>query len=637
MKRIVASLCLLLFMAFFIPIGVNAAEPVSLVIQGEIVKPDVPPVIHNQRTMVPVRVVAEGLAAKVEWDEKTKTATITKENREIQLQLNNPVASIDGEDVQLDAPPFLQNNRMLLPMRFVGEALGITVGWENDKRTVYANHPVPVVVNGEDVTGKVKGYVVDGQYYISVQEIAQRIYLDYEWDQEQRKMVIKKQDRSFLIKPDEPILVDRTERKKSPVIQSSKNNQTIGEALVKEIDSSLVITVDQLQEILNDEVIEWTVQPEPQLVVERLRTLEKIEAIDREEETSVFLTLSEPIDPQHFKLVGPHRIVLDLPAANLSEELLEFLRQQQVEEEQEVVLTEEDKGNRETSDDLTEEGERSETGDPLPEEGINSENEEENAVDDTESEEDIPDIASFDAESGLILQDDNPYPVIREIRYSQYDQSPYTVRVVLELNRKSEYEIVQHEDGLEIKLSPLPPKTGYLIIVDAGHGGKDPGARGTAGNVEKDFNLKVSMLMVEMLSEYKEFQVMATRSDDTFLTLQERVELANDMDADLFISIHANAYVPGTRGTETYYYNKQSEAFARVIHKHLVQATQFPNRGVQTAPFYVIKHTNMPAVLTESGFLTHPEENAKLMQPEFQKKVARALVNGIREYYENYE
>ncbi len=636
MKRIVASLCLLLFMAFFIPIGVKAAEPVSLVIQGLKVEPDVPPVIHNQRTMVPVRVVAEGLNAIVEWDQKTKTATITKENREIQLQLNNPVASIDGENVELDAPPFLQNNRMLLPMRFVGEALGITVGWESNTRTVYANHPFSVEANGEDVTGKVKGYVMDGQYYISVQDIARLIYLDYEWDQEQKKMVIKKKDRSFSIKADEPILVDRSDRKRSAITKSSKSNNRIGEEVAKEIDSSLVITMDQLQEILDDEVINWTIEPEPQLVVERLRTLEKIEAIDREDETSVFLRTSEPVEPEHFRLVGPHRIVLDLPAANLSGELLDFLNQQQVLQDQELALTE-DEGKRKTTNDPVEEADLSETGDQLPEKGVSPENEEENAVDDTESEEDIPDIASFDAESGLIIQDDNPYPVIREIRYSQYDQSPYTVRVVLELNRKSDYEIIPHKNGLEIKLNPLPPKTGYLIIVDAGHGGKDPGARGTAGNVEKDFNLKVSMLMVEMLSEYEEFQVMATRSDDTFLTLQERVELANDMDADLFISIHANAYVPGTRGTETYYYNRQSEAFARVIHKYLVEATQFPNRGVQTAPFYVIKNTTMPAVLTETGFLTHPEENAKLMQPDFQEKVARALVNGIREYYENYE
>ncbi|MCR3954426.1 N-acetylmuramoyl-L-alanine amidase family protein, partial [Aeromonas hydrophila] len=92
--------------------------------------------------------------------------------------------------------------------------------------------------------------------------------------------------------------------------------------------------------------------------------------------------------------------------------------------------------------------------------------------------------------------------------------------------------------------------------VDAGHGGKDQGAKGVAGNVEKDFNLAVSRMLVDKLKQYPEFQVVATRSTDVFLELAERVEIANERDADLFISIHANSFKPETRGTETYYYNK---------------------------------------------------------------------------------
>jgi N-acetylmuramoyl-L-alanine amidase len=122
-----------------------------------------------------------------------------------------------------------------------------------------------------------------------------------------------------------------------------------------------------------------------------------------------------------------------------------------------------------------------------------------------------------------------------------------------------------------------------------------------------------------------------------FLELSERVALANEYDADLFISIHANSFSnPNTRGTETYYYNDYSEAFAKIVHKHLVQATGFPDRKMRQYPFYVIKHTKMPAVLTETGFLTNPTENAQLTNPQFQEKVAQALVAAIREYYEAY-
>jgi N-acetylmuramoyl-L-alanine amidase len=173
--------------------------------------------------------------------------------------------------------------------------------------------------------------------------------------------------------------------------------------------------------------------------------------------------------------------------------------------------------------------------------------------------------------------------------------------------------------------------------VDAGHGGKDPGAKGVAGNAEKDFTLSVAKRMIQLLKQYPEFQVEATRTTDVYVTLQDRVKFANERGADLFISIHANSATSSARGTETYYYNSYSEAFARVVHKHLRAATQFPDRGVHTAPFYVIKNTKMPAVLTETGFLSNAYENAKLNSPEFQQKVAEALVAAIREYYQTYQ
>jgi N-acetylmuramoyl-L-alanine amidase len=123
-----------------------------------------------------------------------------------------------------------------------------------------------------------------------------------------------------------------------------------------------------------------------------------------------------------------------------------------------------------------------------------------------------------------------------------------------------------------------------------------------------------------------------------FLELSERTAFANERDADLFISIHANAFAKSTtRGTETFYYNKNSEAFAKLVHKYLQGATQFPNRGVKASGFYVIKHTKMPAVLTETGFLSNPTENAQLRSPEFQDKVAQALAIAIREYYQSYQ
>ena len=223
--------------------------------------------------------------------------------------------------------------------------------------------------------------------------------------------------------------------------------------------------------------------------------------------------------------------------------------------------------------------------------------------------------------------------LIREIRYSQFSRDPETVRVVIELSRKVKYTIEPNNDGWTVKLNALPKKEGFLIVLDAGHGGSDPGAAGTLGNQEKDFTLAVTRLLKEQLEQVKGIQIVETRSGDTYPTLQDRVQIAEDVQADLFLSIHANSFKPETRGTETYYYTEKSKEFATILHKYLIEATGFPDRGVKKQNFYVIKNTTMPSSLLEIGFLTNKEENQRMLDPVFQRNLAEKLSQAIYEYY----
>ncbi|WP_052947851.1 N-acetylmuramoyl-L-alanine amidase family protein [Aneurinibacillus tyrosinisolvens] len=132
-----------------------------------------------------------------------------------------------------------------------------------------------------------------------------------------------------------------------------------------------------------------------------------------------------------------------------------------------------------------------------------------------------------------------------------------------------------------------------------------------------------------------------TRSLDEKLTrakkiqgLSEKVSIANNANADLFLSVHANTGLPDSYGTESFYTTPQSEEFAQMIHKHLVKATSFGDRELKKRSLNVTRNTKMPSVLVEVGFLTNQVENHKMFDPSFQQGVARELAAGITEYYD---
>lgn len=171
----------------------------------------------------------------------------------------------------------------------------------------------------------------------------------------------------------------------------------------------------------------------------------------------------------------------------------------------------------------------------------------------------------------------------------------------------------------------------YKIVIDPGHGGSDPGAVGPNGLKEAHVNLAVALKVAEKLRKAG-VEVKLTRTSDVFIDLQPRCDIANSSGADYFVSIHCNsARTPEAKGTETYCYKfgGQGEVLAKAIQAELLAATGRTNRGVKTANFYVLRRTNMPAVLTELAFISNPEEECLLADPGYQEKCADAIAKGI--------
>ena len=176
----------------------------------------------------------------------------------------------------------------------------------------------------------------------------------------------------------------------------------------------------------------------------------------------------------------------------------------------------------------------------------------------------------------------------------------------------------------------------FFVVIDPGHGGPDPGAIGIGGIRETDIVLEVSKLVKELLSE-KGVKVRLTRKNEVDLDLPPRVSFANKMDADIFVSIHANASRGKRRdinGLETFYFRGwRGRLLAKRIQKHILRVSPgSPDRGVKQGRFYVIKNTNMPAVLVEIGFLTGRLDARRLEKAAHRKRIAYAISKGILEY-----
>jgi len=176
----------------------------------------------------------------------------------------------------------------------------------------------------------------------------------------------------------------------------------------------------------------------------------------------------------------------------------------------------------------------------------------------------------------------------------------------------------------------------FSVVIDPGHGGPDPGAIGIGGIRETDVVLEVSKIVKQLLTE-KGVKVKLTRKNEIDLDLPPRVSFANNIDADIFVSIHANASRGKRRdinGLETFYFRGwRGRLLAKRIQRQILRVSPgSPDRGVKQGRFYVIKNTRMPAVLVEIGFLTGRLDARRLEKTTHRKRLAYAIAKGILEY-----
>lgn len=216
---------------------------------------------------------------------------------------------------------------------------------------------------------------------------------------------------------------------------------------------------------------------------------------------------------------------------------------------------------------------------------------------------------------------------------------------------------IKQTPKIPVSISPLKDRSSDMVVVpyfnksnrtfiilDPGHGGDDFGTHslGRAKYQEKHLNLSTTLLVKEFLQQFG-YKVVMTRTDDSFVGLDERAQMANKQKPILFVSIHYNS-APSTsaEGIEVFYYQDnddknrtaKSKKLAQSVLDQTIQMTQAVSRGVKQGNLAVLRETNMPAILIEGGFMTCTEEMAKIKTASYQKSLALGIAKGIQAYLE---
>ncbi len=225
-------------------------------------------------------------------------------------------------------------------------------------------------------------------------------------------------------------------------------------------------------------------------------------------------------------------------------------------------------------------------------------------------------------------------PVVAEVRAAQFQVDPNVTRVVVEFRRRSVYTVTSGTaDGsvLVVDISE-PSLRAHVVAIDAGHGGRDPGAIGPTGLYEKEVVLDVALRVRELLVR-SGVRVIMTRETDTFVELADRSRIARAQGATAFVSIHANASTrPAASGSETYYLTPQSLVLAQMMQEELGRVPGLANRGVRTANFQVLRENEIPAVLVEVAYLSNVDEETRLRTAAFRQRLAEAVARAVHRF-----
>lgn len=599
MNKKIFGLALLFFTSAMISLWTlqaeaNSHETVKLMIEGTYEEPEVPAKISNGRTFVPLRFIAEKMGTDVFWNAESSSIEITNSRTKLELKLGSKQIKVNGKVHEMDIAPYAEQGRSLVPIRFVSEYLDLSVGWEAQKRLVIVSKPIQLVVNGQAYSKKYEPIKVHDTLYFPIFELAKQLNVEVTEQRSLNKYTFVYQTKADSEadsknatgeKPEGEEAVDKLaafhayiaqQRLEAERAENKSKGENIEDTKLEEHDNEINSVKSVLNELPATEI----------LTIDGVKMV-KFEWVDR-----LLGTTSTWNDRQHsVQMTSVSTRLNQLNQVQFKNGVFSL-------NQTEIGISEFNHFYLASPHRLVIDLPQTMVGEGL--------------------------LPNHGAERVIPIRSGT----VEQIRIGQFSQSPMTVRVVFDLNARSKAEFKVDGQNLSLTIEKSKP----LVIIDPGHGGKDPGARGKY-SVEAQVVLQISLKIIALLENDPEFEVLATRKDNTFLTLEERVEFANQAGGSLFLAVHANAINrQAVGGTETFVFYETNPTFGEIIHKHLIAATGLTDRGLKEAGFRVLRGSEMPAVLIEVAFMSNANEERLLNDQAFQNKVALAMYNALREY-----
>lgn len=651
----------------------KAYKAVNLVMGGKDVITDIPAILFEQgsktRTLVPLRFIIDTLGAQVAWDNDAKEATILLEDKVIVLKADSATALVDGEPYTLpdNVPVKLlgidYNYRTLVPIRFVSEQLGLHVGWIQETQTVTINKPLQSVksvrFNNDpahpELAFKTTGEVEFSSYFVQGADLGgtDQLVVDIA---------------NTLFDLDNKADVDMSGTYRTGIYTADIRTVEGYQAEAAPYRTRFVISLDRK--------MGYEARYDAKTKEIRITFNNSVNQIRTEKiynaETVIIKTAEAPTYNVKF---SDQQVVVDFINARL-----------RFNEGQDGSLAVGKGGIDSISYSQADPGGEYEPTDLISRVAVNlkpGQNPEDIYIEDIGS--DLYVYVSGNPLDGFDYGKDSldsahlNINTMESVTYAtRFDKAANTLEIVLPkeaidldtMNLDVDDNVVQaisikntaKDYQIRLKLakgtifvdnSPSEVTStlkfifvndslnntnfqNKLIVIDAGHGGKDPGAISPFSSAkEKDLVLSVAQKLKKKLENIG-YKVYMTRDDDTYVELHNRAEIANNLGANAFISLHVNANVKqDPKGIEMLYVpdSRDNKGFAQVLQTEVVKATGAASRGMVSRPnLVVIRETLMPAVLAELGFLSNPGEERLLLDEAYQDKLVQGLYNAITKY-----
>lgn len=630
-----------------------AAKEVKIEIDGKAMVPkDMPAVIIDGRTMLPMRQIAQELGCEVNWNEAAKQIYVMRGSDIIVFTVDSKTGYENGKEFTMDVPATIVNDRTMLPVRALADALHLNIKWDDPNRIVSIQSGDTVVKDEPKApeSGQTTAGTLTGIQTPSAKDADQTFTI-------QADGPMGRYEKTFV--DDQKIVLDFYGAKSSLPGEITKTNSDIvtgiRTATHENNGDSFTRVVFDLSGKKKYEVTQSADKKNITISFGKT-TVDKISAVHSQNKDIITIGGTGSFGASVAMTADPQKIIVTIPncQSNLSDKIntdeLQYVLDGKVDTSKgntvELVLAVED---------LVQYSYREENQNLILEiypTTLKNMRYDKNANVLFLDKKDKIDTGSVKMEDHYL---DGYFDVTLPGDYeSDYGYGTYDVKgTVVEnievstkggnttfrfkQNRISAYEVTDEGDSYAIRVKN--PKEVYdkVLLLDAGHGGKDPGTSGN-GMQEKNLNLTIAQKIARKL-QGSGIKVYMTRDSDVYPENSTRAKTANDI-ADLMVSIHMNSGPETANGTETLYQVHANDNGARLTSKQLaeilqgkvVSATGNTNRGAKLwTDVLILNRTTVPAVIVEVIFITNTGDALKISNPTYQDQVAQAIADGIQE------